>query len=389
MAQRTLSRRRRLEQFGFPLLVLAPFLVIAGRALAYRGHIYLRSDWALADIQVHRAMRWNLLVGVYDRFGWHHPGPIYLYLVALFEEIVGRSHGGQAQIIAAALITGLSVAGIVLVMGRLRGSLGAAAAVITMVIATVATSGLQSPLVLAWTPYVVVMPVALVGVLCIAASLGSRTALAAAVLVGSFATQTDVSTAPVVITFLVAAGIAYLLRTHRPTERPKPEAVPTRWLARLPTPLLLITAGVSWIPPIIQEFTGAPGNLTLLTRFFLHEHHAHAGFPMSAASTGWAETAVLGVTAPLLVTSKFAGWFLLLGVGLVATVVVAGSVRRRDPVALAGGAALGARHSGNGHCWSRHRCAPLELLPHLGGWRCNNRAPRIWKFRLALECGSA
>jgi hypothetical protein len=225
-------------------------------------------------------------------------------------------------------------------MGRLRGSLGAAAAVMAMVITTITVSGHQSPLVLAWTPYVVVMPVALVGVLCIAASLGSGTALAAAVLVGSFAIQTDVSTAPVVCAFVVVAGIAFVLRKRRTTEHLDSDAEPTRSLSRLPTLVLLTATGVSWIPPLIQEFTGAPGNFTLLTRFFLHQHHADAGLSMSASSAGWAEAVILGVNVPLLATSKLVGLLLLLGVGVVATAVIAGSVRRRDAVALAGGSAL-------------------------------------------------
>jgi hypothetical protein len=335
------AAKRCFVRFGMPLLVFAPFLVIAGRALAYQGHVYLRSDFALTDIQVHRAMRWQELVGVYDRFGWHHPGPFYLYLVALFEDVVGRSHGAQAQIITAACITGLSLAGIVYVIGRLRGSVGAAAAVLAMVVTAVAVIPHQSPLGDAWTPYVVVMPVALIGVLCMAASLGSGTALAAAILVSSFTIQTDVSTAPVTCAFLVVASIAFVQRLQRMRERPGSEAVPTTWLSRLPALVLIAAAGASWIPPLVQEFTSAPGNLTVLIHFFLHQSHAHAGLSMSAASTGWAEGVVLGLTAPLLVTSKTVGFLLILGVAAMTAFIVAGSVRRRDTLALAGGTALG------------------------------------------------
>ncbi|HET6793145.1 MAG TPA: hypothetical protein VFH45_01810, partial [Acidimicrobiales bacterium] len=67
-----------------PVMVAAPFVLLAVRVVAQRRHVYLQGDFALIDLQARRALHWAQDTGVYDRFGWRHPGPAWPYAVSLW-----------------------------------------------------------------------------------------------------------------------------------------------------------------------------------------------------------------------------------------------------------------------------------------------------------------
>src|SRR5689334_7708759 len=47
------------------------------------------SDLAVGESYTILASQGRLLVGPYSRFSWHHPGPIYFYLLAPFYKALG------------------------------------------------------------------------------------------------------------------------------------------------------------------------------------------------------------------------------------------------------------------------------------------------------------
>ena len=280
------------------LAVLVPFVVRAIRALAWSPRGQVAGDDALMDLQVRQAMHWQLLLGVYDRFGWHHPGPAYLYLISFAERLTGPARAAQAQVATAAMIDGLAAAGAVLVVERCfgrRAALGAAVAV-------TAVSGLLAVRVLGdpWNPNIVILPLVLVGVLCACAMGGSIVALLGAALVGSAVVQADVGTLPLVAAYLVAAASIVFWRRIRSSRRsgspsevgggrsPVASAVPY---------VLAVSIGLVWLPVLVQQVSSRPGNLTLLERFFT-AGHGGISLTFSLDLVGIAEGAAFGLSTP-------------------------------------------------------------------------------------------
>lgn len=302
-----------------------PFVVLAVRALANRHHVFLNGDFALMDIQVREALRWKALVGVYSRFGWHHPGPMYLYLVSFTERITGPSFGAQAQVATAALIGGASVGGTVLVMGRLGGRLGAAAAAVAAAGVGIATGSAFGS---AWNPFVVVFPTLLLGVLGVAAARGSLPAWAGTVVVATFVVQTDVGTGLYALAVVVGSGALLVRRRlHDGRWRESP-----RW------PVTLALVGVAlaaWVPPIIDQFSASGGNLGHIASF-LARGHGRAGLVVGGATAGTAETASVGLSSPLFAVASHAWGLVRLGaLAVTATTLLVWSRRAGDDVAYA------------------------------------------------------
>ncbi|HTZ08663.1 MAG TPA: hypothetical protein VMB72_06315, partial [Acidimicrobiales bacterium] len=63
--------------------VVVPYGIELTRLLVSSGPVYPTGDLALVDLAVRSATRFQQVLGPYDRFGWHHPGPAYFYLLAL------------------------------------------------------------------------------------------------------------------------------------------------------------------------------------------------------------------------------------------------------------------------------------------------------------------
>src|SRR5690348_17774394 len=65
-----------------------------------RRHTRWTGDWSSdvcsSDLESYTlyASRAQLLVGPYSRYGWHHPGPLYFYLLAPVYTLAGKSTPG-------------------------------------------------------------------------------------------------------------------------------------------------------------------------------------------------------------------------------------------------------------------------------------------------------
>ncbi len=264
--------------FGLGALALVttgvPFAFEAGR-MATAGPVNLFGDNALIGLATNGAAHLQQALGPYDRFGWHHPGPVYFYLLLFPTWIFGLSTGVW---VGASLINGATAVALVGVAWRRAGAVAGLWAAVCLGFLAIA-AGTQT-FADAWNPFVVIIPLALFIMLCGGAVAGrSLLSLAGAALAGSFAVQTNVGTAPVVgtvflVVVLVTLGPIIVRRRRSLADLGVPmRGSPWRVVALAAA---LVGVVVIWIPPIVEEVTGHPGNLTELWRFFTASHAHHA-----------------------------------------------------------------------------------------------------------------
>ena len=298
-------------------VVLLPFLVALVNLLATGGgRIYLPDDLALIDLHTRRALAWKQQLGVFDHYGWNHPGPSYFYLLSVAYRLLGS--GARAMFVGATALNMMAAVAVVAVVRRRTGPARAlwAATWVCLLAGVLAASGPSATtysestlgaLVSPWNPTVVIFPLLLFTVLCAAAVDRSPLSLLAALVVGSFVIQTDISVLPLVAALFAAATAACLAvrltdrrgrdgsaRAPAPVPELRPVPVQRRggwrgwWWVGAGSALFVLM----WIPPVIQQLTNHPGNFTLLVRFFT------SGRPGQSVVVGvWSVVAVLGVLA--------------------------------------------------------------------------------------------
>ncbi len=235
--------------------VVAAVAVLAGREIVYGG------DQALLALDTFHVRNLEQPLGAYSRTGWAHPGPAWLVLLAPFYWAFGSD--GSALVAASLLVHALFAALVVVLAGTGRPWQRPlmAAVVLVYVIAMPAME-----FVGVWNPFAALLPTIALLLLAARACAGSVTALAGALLVGSFLVQTHIGTAPLVVLVVLAAAVVVAVRLRRDrSARPGRPAVRRA--------LLLLAASVAvWLPPLWQQLTAPAGrgNLGLLLDYFLH-----------------------------------------------------------------------------------------------------------------------
>ena len=353
VARRSPSWNRVLSPSALTLVAFGtlaiPFAIILVRFLASGGHVYLPDDLALIDLNTRRALHWRQELGPFDRYGWSHPGPAYFYLLSVAYRLIGS--GAQAQFIGATAINALASFGVVWVVKRRVGPAAAvwAAVCVGYLAIQLSFSGGQTvtysesalgALVSPWNPTVVILPMVLFAVLCAAAPAGSPLSWLGALLIGSFIVQTDFSAAVMVVVFLVASALAWVILAERkrrgrnrrvhaagaaaaahsagadgaaPADGADPSGAgqgvergatgrnrsasgvfASGLWARTWAGLGLVVLVAMWVPPLIQQFTTNPGNMTLIVRFFTGPQSAPSA---TVANSFRAAMAVYGVLA--------------------------------------------------------------------------------------------
>jgi hypothetical protein len=316
---------------------LVPFAVLLVRVLVVRSHLFLYGDQAVVSVAARRALRWQQQLGIYDRFGWHHPGPSFFYLIATAERVLGSSHAAQAQLATVIVVNGGCAVGSVVVIGRRWGMRAAAAtAVVLTAVAALMQAVPPSPatssfiLNSTWTTYVIIFPLVFAGVLAAVAIHGSLPALVGSAVAASFAIQTEV--APVALGLLfVLAGVVGCSVAWRRHGRPSKRQLSTGGL--LGALLILM-----WIPPIIEQLTTSPGNLTLLWRFFVTQKQPNLGLFNGAIQVGNNAVSPFGVHSGLLQFAHEPGLrqFWILVAGGVVVLLVALLARAKAAATFAG-----------------------------------------------------
>ena len=246
------------------LFATAPFLVNAVILAVKRPVIVFDGDPALDEMGLIRASHLEQLVGNYSRYGFSHPGPAWFYVLdAVYQPLGSQSWGAPV-----ATLTLQAVMVLLIVVLAWRAG-GAPVAIFTSVVLLAYTSIIGPELFRNfWPPFAVILPMA---VLLLAAALGaagSTPALAGSLVIGSYEAQTHVGTVPTVAAIVITA---FALRAAFGfIERRSPESMRARrprWA--LPATALGVVVSVAmWIPPLIDEARGRPGNLSVLWTFF-------------------------------------------------------------------------------------------------------------------------
>jgi hypothetical protein len=271
-------------------------------SLAVKGP--LAGDQAVLDLAAQHAQRFGQLLGPYDRFGWHHLGPAYLYILALARTLSSGApwYGSLTSVVlngGCLVLTGITLGGLT----RSKGPRSGAFIAIAMVAVAMAYG--RQTLATFWNPDVAVMPVILATALAGLAVERQRVwPWLAAVLAVSFAVQTDISTAPAGLAVLVVSGLILAMDSPRwpigsrhPMKHAPPNGEVHGRSAALVAVAMVAALLVIWTPPLLQEFRAglAAGNLTRVAEFFLRSHP----HPSWAAATTLAGTAMLPAFLPI------------------------------------------------------------------------------------------
>jgi hypothetical protein len=263
---------------GLPVaatLLALPLLIAAVSLIGYHWHP--ASDLALEVLRIRDVGGHHTpLVGVQSRFGWDHPGPLMFWLLAPFNWLFGQTGllAGTALLNAAALTGSLVVA-------WRRGGLALLALV--AIVGALLTHALGPELLIEpWNPWVPVLPFLLFVMLAWSVAERDWATLPWLVGIGSFVMQTHVGYAPVVIGL---GGVACALGAYGTTRsrystgdgdsitagalRPSPR----RWII-----VAVIVGVVLWLPPVVQQLTGSPGNLGEIVDSFRHPKESLAGW---------------------------------------------------------------------------------------------------------------
>jgi hypothetical protein len=218
-------------------------------------------DSAVIEMAERRALRGAQLTGAYSRFGWSHPGPVQLYLMAPIYAATGQRSAGLwlAALLLSTCFTGAAAWAATRILGPRRGLL--AAAFLALLLARMGP-GLVAH---AWAPHAVILPFALLVLFALGLARAGAAWLPALAFVATYLVQTHVGTAPATAG-VILTGFALAGRAGR------------RLLALRPLLLSAVLLAALWLPPVLEQLRGTevqPGNLTLLLRFFRANGASH------------------------------------------------------------------------------------------------------------------
>ena len=243
-------------------MVLLP-MVVAAVALVVRARTryFPTADHALTELQVRDVGRHEVLIGLYSRADWNHPGPALFYLLAPIYRLSGSTAIGIN--LGALVINAAAIVGIALVARRRGGTpLLLCSLIGVMLLARTLGAGFLGD---AWNNFIVVFPFALLILLAWSMSCGETWALWVGVAVASFLAQTHVGF--VLLGFaLLAWGVVTLVV---PALRSTGDGDPARRREVLrATAIAVPLAGVLWLPPVLDVVLNAPSNARKIVDWF-------------------------------------------------------------------------------------------------------------------------
>jgi len=305
-------------------LALAPFAVSAVAVLVAVGGSWLpTADHALTEMQIRDVGRHEVLVGLYSRETWNHPGPILFYVLAPFYWLTGGLAVGMS--LGALAINGASMAGMGVVAHR-RG--GTPLMLLTLIgcallLRTFGADFARDP----WNCFITTLPFGLLILLVWSMWCGEMWALPVGAAVATFLAQTHIGFVALALPLLAygAVGAALAARRNSRTAgmaHPGPEppgdggpgdgdpdgdgdagdaAAPRR--SRTPFEKAVLAAavvlGVLWLPPFVEELFRSPGNFTSIVHWF-----ADAEDGIHSLTDGWQVMSAQLATVPEWLTVK-------------------------------------------------------------------------------------
>jgi hypothetical protein len=257
----------------------------------HRPQTFPTGDSALIESYTIRAVHGGLLLGPYSRYRWHHPGPLYFYVLAPFYALSGqRTAGLHIGALAINLTAVLAMVAITFHSTHYVTAVALAAA------SAVYLTRVPELLGSIWNPHVLVIPTMALIVIAAEAAAGRPRLLPLVALLASFAAQTHVGLVPTTLMISAAAFVAVaapiFIATNR---RPQPashlsEASDDRHQGQRrwrPVFTTLLVLGIVWLPPIVEQLWHRPGNVTELVRYFATP--GTPGRPFRTAFYAWAD----------------------------------------------------------------------------------------------------
>jgi hypothetical protein len=293
---------------------------LVGVVAALRQGWIPASDDALIALHVRDVPAHLPLVGAYSRFGWSHPGPMAYYYLALPYRLFASNPAG---LMVGTLSLGLGGTLWAWLVARRTNRLAGALVLLAMTLVMLGRDAvdLRDP----WNPYIGVLLTGTLIVIAWAAAERRPGSVFALLPLGSLLVQAHVGYAPVVAAVVLAAAVGAVTSDVWTLDR-----------SQRPFPVTAAVGGTClgfamWLPPLIQQFTGDPGNLWEVVRSASGEG-APAGL-VSATQLVLTAFAVppswLGRDFPLLTDGIDPNWTLPL-LGAVPVLAVAVVVIRRD-----------------------------------------------------------
>ena len=260
---------RRFERFVLAV-TLAPFVVAATALVVGVGGGYMpASDHALTELQVRDVGHHPVLVGLYSRGDWSHPGPALFYLLAPFYRLVGGASIGMN--LGALAINGGALAGMLLVARRHGGTalMVTTAVGCALLVRNLGAEFVHDP----WNCYVTTLPFGLTLLLVWSMACGWRWALPLGMAAASFVAQVHVGFVLLALPAVAAGAVALCVRSWRSAgaEGARSVAEHVR-LSGLVAPGL-VTLGVLavlWAPPVLDVLVHDPSNLGNVVDWFRH-----------------------------------------------------------------------------------------------------------------------
>jgi hypothetical protein len=271
---------RRAWRSALVALVLIPLVVLAVVLAVKLGHRFAPdNDTAEATLRARDVGSHPVLVGLYSRFGWSHPGPALDYILAIGYRVAGNSSVGLW--FAALVLNGASIVAVLVLGYRVGGRalLVLCGVAMALLVHHLGPAFVASP----WAPYAAVFPFAAFIVSCWAAACGVRWVVPIVVGLASFCIQAHVGYVPLTVPVVAWTAMVLLVRYRRDGLRPQTRE--------------LITAAavgtVLWLPPVIQQLTATHGNLSTILSYFREPPE-----PVQSLGHGWLiVTQVFGTTA--------------------------------------------------------------------------------------------
>ena len=208
-----------------------------------------------------------MLLGPYSRFYWHHPGPLYFYVLNVLGTVFG---GGTVGFVLGAIAINIGAAAGILALAMRRG--GQALLVWSALLLTAYLFAIDPIPFDIWNPSVTLIPFALVLLLAWSVTCRDWWMMPWLALTASFVVQTHVGLIPGVALALVFTVVVCVVRQRR--DEASLGADERRTIGRA----LLTSAAVTvivWLPPVIEELTTSRGNLSELVHFFTRPGSPH------------------------------------------------------------------------------------------------------------------
>jgi hypothetical protein len=244
-------------------LLLVPFATAVVVLVAIGSTFHAVSDQAYEEMLVRDVGHHAVLVGPYSRDNWNHLGPAMFYVLAVPYRLFGGNSVGMW--IGAVAVNAAAVTLIAFIAKRHGGS---SLMVLMIFGSAVAIRALGADFVRdPWNPYLPVFSFGALIFLVWAMSCGDAWALPVAAAVATFCVQTHIGYVPLAFPLFGIGAVWLIVLAVKPHGS---ELAPSR---RSLVRAGAATAGVlsvMWLPPLLEQVTHSPGNMTKVVGYFRH-----------------------------------------------------------------------------------------------------------------------